>query len=132
MKISLLAYVATFSGVLYFRRSYCFTILQRTTSAQQLPFRSSHFFRAAAFLRSSFYGTATSWMQLLNSFRAKLLPSSHFLRIGSSLEQLLFGTANFLAEELFRIKICIEELLFRSWYFCTASAFSEELYLGKS
>ena len=35
----------------------------------------------------------------------KLLPSNHFLRIEFFLGQLLFGTANFLAEELFRAKI---------------------------
>ena len=44
------------------------------------------------------------WMKVL----AKRLSSSHHLRIESSLGQLLFGTASFLVEELFRIKVLIE------------------------
>ena len=64
-------------------------------------------------------------------FRAKLLPSSRFLGIGSSLGKLLFGPATFLVEEMFRMKISTEELLFRNRYFCTASMFSEQLLCGK-
>ena len=92
MTISLLVHVATFSGQLYFRRSYFFTLLQSSytiVTFSQLLFRSSFFFRASAFLRSSFFRTVTSSQLLFfkNSyfFRVKLLPSSHHLRIGSSL-----------------------------------------------
>ena len=53
----------------------------------------------------------------------KLLPSSHFLRIGSFLRQLLFGTPNFLLEELFKIKVFTEKLLFQSRYFCAPSPY---------
>ena len=119
MGISLLAYVATFSGQVYICRSYFVTLIQSnyfdktfTISSEQLPF-----------LRSSFFRTITYSQQLFcqNSyfFRAKLLPSSHFLKIGSFFEQLLFRTATFLEEELFRIRIYTEGLLFRSSYFCT-------------
>ena len=38
----------------------------------------------------------------------------------------------FLAEELLRIKIFTEELLFQSRYFSTASTFSGKLHFGKS
>ena len=93
-------------------------------------------FRAATFLRSSVFEKAISLQQLFFQntyfFGATLLLSRHFLRIGSSIGQLFFGTASFLAKELLRIKISTEELLYRSRYFCTASAFSEELHLPKS
>ena len=88
--ISLLAYVATFSGQLYFGRSYFFTLLQ-------LLFRGSYFFRTAAVF--SFLRTVTLSQELLLQnnffFGAKILQSSHFLRIGGSLQQLFFGTAIF-------------------------------------
>ena len=79
--ISLLTYVATFSGQLYFGRSY-FTLFQSnyfdtavTFSGQlflqnsccfspfseQSFFRSSYFFRIASFLERKFYRAATSW-----------------------------------------------------------------------
>ena len=136
MAISLLAYVATFSGQFYFRGRFFFKLLQSN------HFDTSYFFKAAIssqhliFLKSFFFRTVTSSQQLLffqNSccFRAKLLSGNHHMRIGSSLGQLIFGTATFLAEELFRINISIEELLFRSRYFCTTSTFSEKLHFGK-
>ena len=61
----------------------------------------------------------------------KLLPSSHLLRIGSSLENLFFETATLLEEELFRMDMSAEELLFRIRHFCTASIFSEALSFQK-
>ena len=106
-----------------------------TASTQQLLSRSSYFFRTAAFLRIFFFRTVTfSLLFFQNSifFREKLLQSSQFLRIGSYLGHLLFGTAIFLAEELFRIKISTEELLFQSRYFCTAPTLSGKLHFGKS
>ena len=79
-----------------------------TTSTQQLGFRSSFFFRAAAFSRGSFSRTVTSSQQLFFKksyfFRAKFLLSSRFFRMGSYLGQSLLGTATFSFEELFRIK----------------------------
>ena len=94
-------------------------------------------------LRSFFYRTVTYLLQLLFQksyfFRVKFLPSGHFLRISrhflrieSSLGQFLFGTATFLVEDLFRIKISTEKLLFWSRYFCIASSFSEGQHFGKS
>ena len=46
--------------------------------------------------------------------------------------QLLFETAIFSAGELFTKKISIEELLFQSRYFCTASTVSGKLYDRKT
>ena len=131
MTISLLPYVATFSEQCYFWRSYFFTlfqsnyfdtivIFQGSCFFQELFFQNNHFFRSSYFFRNSYF------------FRVTLLARSHFLRIESSSGQLLFGTATFLAEKLFRIKIPTEELLFPSRYFCTASTFSEKLQFGKS
>ena len=122
LAISLLAYFATFSGQLYFRRNYFFTLFQ------------SNYFRAGAVF--SFFRTVTEQSQELffqNSFffGAKIIQSSDFLRIASSLPQLLSGTAIFL-EELFRIKISKKELPFQSRYFCTASIFSKKHILEKT
>ena len=86
-------------------------------------------------LRSSFFRTVIfSQLFFQNSFffRVKILQSSHSLRIGSYLRRLFFGTTIFLAEELFRIKISKEELLFQSRNFCTAWTFSGKLHFGKS
>ena len=116
MAISLLAYVVTFSGQLYFRRSF-FRVI---TSTQQLHFRRSCFFSASAFFTSFFFRTGTSLQQLF--FSEQLLfeseTSSHHLRIESSLRKLLFRKATFLVEELFRMKTSTEQLLFWSKYFC--------------
>ena len=105
--ISLLGYVVTFSGQLYFGKR----------STQQLLFWGSYFFRAAAVF--SYFRTVTFSQELFfqNSFffGAKILYSSHFLR-----------TAIF-SEELFRIKISKKERLFQSRHFCTASTFSKTL-----
>ena len=95
--IFLLAYVATFSGQLYFGRSYFFTLFQSNYFDTTVTFSGKLFFITAAFF--SFFRTVTFSQELFfqNSFffGAKLLQSSHFLRIGSSLRQLLFGTAIF-------------------------------------
>ena len=114
--ISLIGCVATFSGQLYFWRSYFFTLFQSdyfdtaVTFSEQLCFQSSCFFLL-------FFTTVTYSQQLFfqNSFffRVTILQSSHFLRIRSPLWQLLFGTTVF---SLFRIKISKKELLFQSRY----------------
>ena len=110
--------------------SHFFKVISLT---QQFLFRSSNFFRTAAFF--SFFRTVTFSQELFfqNSFffGAKLLQSRHFLRIGNSLRQLLFGITIF-PEELLRIKISKKELLFQSRNFCTVSTFSEKLHFGKS
>ena len=59
-------------------------------------------------------------------------PSLLGLRIGSSSEQLHFETATFLVEELFRIEISTEELLFWTRYFGTILTLSEKLHFWKS
>ena len=134
MAISLLAYVATFSGQLYFWRSSSSHVFRITISTQQLIFRSRYFFRAAAFFEELLfqycYLFAAVNFSESNFFRAKLLLSSHFLRIEDSLGQLLFGTGTFLAEDFFRINISTECHPFEAG--CTASTFSEEHDFGKS
>ena len=98
--ISLLAYAATFSGQLYFGRSYFFTLFQSnyfdTTVAfsGQLFLQNSccfvlfHLFRTVIFSQELFFQNSFF-------FGAKILQSSHFLRTESSLRQLLFRTAIF-------------------------------------
>ena len=135
MAISLFAYVATFTGQLYFWRGYSFALLQsnyfdttvyfseRAISSEQLFF----------FFRSSFFGLVTyllqSFFQNGYFFRAKFLPCKRFLRIESFLGQL---TAILLAEDFIRINISTEILLFRNRYFCIALTFSEKQSFGKS
>ena len=61
-----MAYLATFSGQPYFRRSYFFTLFL-TISTQQLLFRSIYFFRAFAFLRCSVFERFISSQQFFFS-----------------------------------------------------------------
>ena len=132
MAIFLLAYVATLSGQLYYWKSYFFTLFQShyfdttVTFLEQLFLQGSCFFWGASFSEKPLICSSYFFFQNNYFFRVKLLSSSHFLRMGNSLGSLFFGTATFLAKDLFTIKISIEELLFRSGYFCTESIFSEE------
>ena len=132
MGISLLPYVATFSGQLYFRRSYFFTLLQCNYFDTAVTFSEQLFLQSICFfLTSSFFRTVDSSQQFFFSFqksyffRAKLLPNSYHLRIGSSLGNLLVGTATFLAKELFRIKIL---LLFIIIYLFTVDIYREATF----
>ena len=99
-----------------------------TFSKFQLIFWRSYFFRPAAFSEELLFITITYQQQVFfqNSyfFRLKFLSSSHFLRIG----QLLLGTAIFLEEDLFKIKIS-RKILCK--YFCTTSTFSEKQHFEK-
>ena len=114
-------YVATFLGQLYFRRSYFFTLLH-----------SNFFGTTVTFLEQLYVQNSRFLGELLQNNQFSEQMSSQFLRIRSSLRQLSFGTATFFADQLFRIKISIPELLFRSRYFCTASTFLEKLHFEKS
>ena len=122
---TLLAYLATFSGQLFFRRSKFFKLLysncfdttvtlsehlflQSSCLFKELRFRKIHFLRPVILSEYLIFRSETSTEQ-------PLLESREFLR------QLLFGTATLLTEELPRIKISPKEL-----------AFSEELHLRKS
>ena len=136
MAISLLAYVVTFSGQLYFRRSYLeVTAFRVTTLTQQLLFLGSHFFRASAcfeellFQNSHFIAAVIFSQQLLfqseTSTEQPLLENRKFFRVVTFRNNYLFGGG------IVWNKVSTEELLFRSRYFCTASTFSEELYFGK-
>ena len=109
MAISLLAYVATFSGQLYFWRNYFFTLLQSNSFDTTVIFSEQLFLQNRyVFWGASIFRTVTSlqqsFLQNSNFFRAKLAQSSHFLRIGNSLREALFGTPTFLVEKLFRTK----------------------------
>ena len=128
--ISLLAYVATLSGQVYFRRSYFFTLFQSDYFDTTVNFPEQLFLQRNRFFRISFSRRVTYlqyflFFQSIYFFRVKLLASSHFLRI----VQLLFETATFLAEDLLGIKISTK-LIYRCC--CTASTFSEEQHFGKN
>ena len=128
--ISLLAYVATLSGQVYFRRSYFFTLFQSDYFDTTVNFPEQLFLQRNRFFRISFSRGVTYlqhflFFQSIYFFRVKLLASSHFLRI----VQLLFETATFLAEDLLGIKISTK-LIYRCY--CTASTFSEEQHFGKN
>ena len=103
---------------------FFFLALFQSILSTTVTFSEQLFLQSIFFYRGAHVWTVTSLQQLFaqNSYfsRVKLLPRSHPLRTGSSLSLLLFGTVLFLAEELFRIKISTEELLFGSRYFCTA------------
>ena len=137
MTISLLLYVATFSEQFYFWRSCFFTLFQSnyfytTVTFSKQGFLQSSCFFEELFLQNNHVFRSSYFFQNSYFCRAIRLVSSHFLRIESSSGQLLFGTAPFLAEELFTIKISTTELLFPSRYFCKESTFSEKLHFGKS
>ena len=128
--IFLLAYVATLSGQVYFRRSYFFTLFQSDYFDTTVNFPEQLFLQRNRFFRISFSRRVTYlqhflFFQSIYFFRVKLLASSHFLRI----VQLLFETATFLAEDLLGIKISTK-LIYRCY--CTASRFSEEQHFGKN
>ena len=97
--ISLLAYVATFSGQLYFGRSYFFTLFQSNyfdttvTVSGQLFLASSCCF--LLFQNSHFFGTAISSEQLLFSpfSEQSLFRRSYFFRIASFSERKFYRTA---------------------------------------
>ena len=110
--ISLLAYVATFSG-LYFGRSYFFTL-----------FWSNYFYTTVTFSQELFFQNSFF-------FGGEILQSSHFLRIESSLRQLLFGAAIFFGGTV-QDKDIEKKLLFQRRYFCTASTISEKVCFRKN
>ena len=102
--------VTTSTQQLLFRSSYFFRTAVVFPFSEQLLFRRSYFFRIASFSKQKFYRAATSW--------------EYEVLYGSYLsEQLIF------LEELFRIRISKNELLFQSRYFCTASTFSQKSYI---
>ena len=111
MAVSLLAYVANFSGQMYFWRNYFFILHQCNYFDTKVIFSEPLFLQRCYF----FWGT---------------LLSSHLLRNDSCLGQLLFGTLTFLVGKLFRTKKFSEEVLFWTTHFC--SFFSEELLFRKS
>ena len=105
---------------------------------------SSHFFRVTACIRELFIyfflfweapfseqSLLSKWLFFQNRyyFRAKLLPSNHSLRIESSWGKLLFGIATFLLEDLLRITISTEELLFPRRYFSAQQQLFQKSYI---
>ena len=113
MAIFLLAYVATFSGQLCFRRRYFFTTV---TFSEHLLFFGELLFQNSQFL----LGVIFSEQPL---FEREPSTDQHHLRIGSSLGQFLFGTAALLAMELLRMKISTELLLSKQVLLHTISYF---------
>ena len=82
------------------------------------------------FSEQSFFISVSYFSEYL-IFQSETYTEQPILRIGSSLGQLTDVTATFLEEELFRIKISTEELLFWSRYCYTISNFSGKLHFGK-
>ena len=147
MAISLIAYVATFLGQLYFRRSYFFIPLQsnyfntKDTFSEQLFLQCICFFWRVLFseqpiLRSSYF------FRIATFFRAKLLASSHHLRtvlektnfsekqystLPNLSGELLFGAATFSKDVifydsyLFSRAIPFHNILFHMSYHFTAT-----------
>ena len=101
MAISLLAYVVIFSDSFIFEKASSSHFFRENffKVTQELLFRSSSSFRAAAFFEELLFQNShffsTFFFQNSYFFRAKLLPSNHILRIGNSLVQLPFGTATY-------------------------------------
>ena len=104
------------------------------TLAQQLLFRSSYFFRAAAYLKEIFLRNVTSLQQLLFQnryfFREKLLPSSHFLRIGSWRKNYL-EWRNLQRSYYFEAGTSAQHQLFQKNYILERANFSEKQYSAK-
>ena len=123
-----------FSTALFSKEATSSHFFRVTASTQQLLFRSSYFFRAAASLRSSDSERVISLQQFFFSeyliFRSETSTEQQILE-NRKFTQLLFGTATFIEKELLKINISTEELLCQSRYFCIASAFSEELHFRK-
>ena len=134
MAISLLAYVAAFAVKLYYWGNYFFTLLQINY------FHTSYFFGAAIsselllFLRSVLFqnsylfATVIFSEQLLfqgkHSTEQTLLENRQFFRAGALRNTDLFD------RDLFRLKTFLEEILFRTRYFCTN--FQKSYFLEKA
>ena len=100
-----------------------------TTSIKQLLFQGSYFFRTDFLFGDAHFSEQSFFISVI--FQSETSTEQPILRIESSLGQLLYVTATFLEEELFRIKISTEGLLFWSRYCYTISTFSEKLHFGK-
>ena len=129
MAVTLLAYIAIFSDSFIFGKttsSHFFRVIFFKVT-QELLFRSSSFFRTAAFFWGAPFSEQSFFLSIFlqNSsfFRAKRLPNNHILKIGNSLVQF---------RNSYLQKISTEELLFRSRFFCTTSTFSKKQDFGKS
>ena len=129
--ISLLAYLVTLSGELYFRKSCFFRLHQSNyidttvTFLEQLFLHSNClFFEKLCFWKSHFLAAVIFSEYLI--FRSEVSTKQLILENRKFFRTVLFGTPTILVEELCRINISKEELLFRSGCFCAASAFSEE------
>ena len=108
MAISLLAYVAIFSGSFIFGKTASSQVLRVTffKVSQELLFRSGSFFRADAFFEELYFQCShffpAFFPQNIYLFRAKLLTRNQILRKGNSLVQLPFRTAQLPTEGIYR------------------------------
>ena len=153
MMISLLAYLATFSGQLYFQRSYFFTLLQsncfgktvtlseqlfpqRSCFFEELRFRESPFFAAVIFTEFLIFRKETSTEQPLlenrTFFRAVTFRNSHFFGSGIAQNKNIYRRAPLSKQTLlhnisfFRRATSSKKLIFQIKNI-TYSTFSEEL-----
>ena len=124
MVISLLAYLATFSGQLYFQRSHFFTLLQsncfgktvalseqlfpqRSCFFEELRFRESPFFAAVIFTEFLIFRNETSAEQPLlenrKFFRAVPFRNSHFFGGGIAQNKNIYRRAPLSKQALLHI-----------------------------
>ena len=120
MVISLLAYLATFLGQLYFLRSYFFTHLQSNcfhttvTLSEQLFLQSSCFFEELRFRKSRFLAAVIFSEQLI--FRSKTSTEHPLIENMNSYENMAvtFWNSHFFGGEITQNKVFTEELLCRN------------------
>ena len=140
MVISLLAYVAIFSDSFIFGKATSSHFFRVTffKVTQELLFRSSSFFRTAAFFEDLLFQNCHFFPYFVfiiiffffqNSYfcRAKLIPYTERSHLEN---RKTFGAVTF--RNSYLQKISTENLLFRSRFFCTASTFSKSKILGKA
>ena len=136
LAIFLLAHVASFSGQINLWRSYFFTFPQSNyfdkavNFLEQLFLQSNSFFEDLFFQNSHLFAVVIFSEKLL--FQSIVSTEQPLLENRKVFRAVLIGGVSFLMEDLLRIKISTEKLLFWSRYFCTASTFSEEQHFGKS
>ena len=111
---SLLTYVATFSGQLYFWRSYFFTLFQSNYSDTAVTFSGQLFLQNSCFF--SFFRTVTFSQELFFQnrffFKSETSTEQPLLETRKFFTAATFRNSYFFSEELFRIKISKKELLF--------------------
>ena len=125
--ISFFAYVAIFSGQLYFRRSYLF--FRVITSTQQLLFWSSCFFRASAFFLTSSFFQNNHFFAAAIFFRIATFSEWNFYRTATTwVQDVLYGS--YFSEQLpFWRRNCLDwRYLQKSYFFEAVTSAKHQLF----